>query len=491
MPITLLYTIHMKKVMLIYPPGEKYQRAEDRCQINIEASVANALRACNDLGYLAAILKKENYNIFLKDYMSERLSLDKFKQDIQHEQPDVIFISTTNGTIFYDLDIIKQIKIIKQDVIVILKGALFFNPDKELFSELDLTNVDYIIGGECEFIIKPLLEAHYNNKENLKNIQGICYKINEEWQINIITEFVDDLDNLPFPDRSLMPNNLYINPINNLPLATISTSRGCPCSCIYCISSLISGKKVRFRSVQSVYEEIKECYEKYKIKDFFFKSDTFTINKQWVLDLCNLILNSDLKGKINWVANSRANTIDEELLQKMKQAGCSVISIGFESGSDESLEIMKKGTTVAQNIQAVKLIKKYKLKIWGHYLIGFPWENKEHIEATRKLIFDLDTDFIELSIAVPFKGSELYKMVYHDIDEGRAVLGKDSFEYSTIGTKYLSKEYIKQVRKAILLKYHTRPSFILKKIFDKNLTLPLFLNYIKNGFRMINNILFK
>ena len=259
--------------------------------------------------------------------MSERLSLDKLEQDIQQKQPDIIFISTTNGTIFYDLDVVKQIKNIKNDIVVILKGALFFNPDEELFSELDLTNVDYLIGGECEFIIKPLLDAHYNNKEDLKNIQGICYKNNGRWEINKIIEFVDDLDGLPFPDRSLMHNELYINPVTNRPMATISTARGCPCSCIYCISPMISGKKVRFRSAKSVYNEIKECVEKYNIQDFFFKSDTFTINKQWVLDLCNLILNSDLKGKINWVATSRVNTIDEEMLQKMKQSGCSVIAL--------------------------------------------------------------------------------------------------------------------------------------------------------------------
>ena len=478
----------MKKVMLIYPPGEIYQRGEDRCQINVEASVSNSLRACNDLGYISSILKKDGYSIFLKDYPAEKLNIENLKGDIKKEMPDVVFISITNGSIFNDIEIVKILKNIKNDIIVILKGALFFNPDLELFSEIDLSNIDYLIGGESEFIIQPLLYAHYNNKENLKNIEGISYKENGIWKSNNVTHFNEDLDSIPFPDRSIMNNTLYINPATNKPIATIATSRGCPSSCIYCVSPVISGRKVRFRSAKSVYEELKECVDKFNISDFFFKSDTFTINKQWAIELCDLIINSDLKGKINWVANSRVNTIDEEMLVKMKQAGCSVIALGLESGSSDSLLKMKKGTTVEQNINAVKLIKKHKLQIFGFYLIGFPWETKEHIEDTRKLIFDLDTDFIELSIATPFKGSELYKMVYHDIDEGKSVLGKDSFKYSTIGTKFVSQEYLEKTRKDILLKYHTRPSFIIKKLFNKKLTFAVLCNYFKYGIRMLKNI---
>ena len=302
-----------------------------------------------------------------------------------------------------------------------------------------------------------------------------------------VTAFIDELDSIPFPDRSIMNNKLYINPATNRPLATISTSRGCPSSCIYCVSPVISGRKVRFRSSQSVFEEIKECVEKHNIRDFFFKSDTFTIKKDWVIELCDKIINSELCGKINWVANSRVNTIDDEMLSKMKKAGCSVIALGIESGSDDSLKKMKKGTTVEQNINAVKLIKKHKLQILGFYLIGFPWETKEYIEATKKLMFYLNTDFIELSIATPFKGSELYKMEYEDIDNGKNVLGKDSFKYSTTGTKFLSAEYLEKTRKDIIFKYHTRPSYIIKKVFNRNITPEILFNYFKYGLRMLKN----
>ena len=468
--------------MLIYPIGDLYQRGEDRCQVNVDASISNSMRACNDLGYIASVLKND-YQIFLKDYMSEKKSFEDFKKDFDAFIPDVLFISTTNGSIYEDLEFINKVKQIKSDVVIILKGALFFNPQQDIFSVLNFSNVDYLIGGEVEFIIKDLLEAHYSDKNKLSQIQGICYKNNVNWIINKVETFNENLDLLPFPDRSLMNNKLYLNPLNNKKMATISTSRGCPSSCIFCLSPVISGKKVRFRSPLSVFAEMVECYEKYKIDNFFFKADTFTINKAWVLELCNLIINSKLYKKIAFVANSRVNTIDEEMLVLMKKAGCELIALGLESGSDEVLSQMKKGISVQQNIDVVKLIKKVGIKIFGFYLIGFPFEKQEDLDKTKKMIFDLDTDFIELSILIPFYGTELYSMI-----NPNEILGKDSFKNAVSCSKEFSLEELQSFRKNIILKYHLRLKYILKKIFNKNISLSLFKNYVLYGFRLLKNI---
>ena len=237
----------MKKIMLIYPPGEIYQRGEDRCQINVNASVANSIRPCNDLGYVSSILKKEGYYIFLKDYSVHNSKFIDLETDIKRENPDIVFISITNGSILNDIKTAKKIREIKKDVIIIFKGALFFNAEPDLLKELDLSDIDYLIGGEVEFIIKPLLEAHYKNKNQLCEIERICYKTEGSWLINKVNSFNDNLDLIPFPDRELMENELYKNPLTNRPMATISTSRGCPSSCLYCVSPVISGKKVRFK----------------------------------------------------------------------------------------------------------------------------------------------------------------------------------------------------------------------------------------------------
>ena len=469
--------------MLIYPTGDLYQRGEDRCQVNISASIANSMRACNDLGYIASVLKND-YQIFLKDYMSEKKSFNDFKKDFLNYLPDILFISTTNGSIYEDLEFVNRVKKLKTDVIIILKGALFFNIDQQLLDNLPLDNVDYLIGGEVEFIIKDLLDSHFSDKNKLKEVQGIAYKNNAKWIVNNLQFFNEDLDSLPFPDRSLMNNKLYLNLLNNKKMATISTSRGCPSNCIFCLSPIISGRKVRFRSALSVFAEMVECYEKYKIDNFFFKADTFTINKAWVLELCNLIINSKLYKKIQFVANSKVNILDKEMLILMKKAGCSMIALGLESGSDDTLKQMKKGVTVQDNINAVKLIKSVGIQIFGFYLIGFPFENKEHLEVTKNLIFDLDTDFIEISIVTPFYGSELFSM----LNLNNQVFGKDSFKNNISCSDNFTIEQLQLFRKNIILKYHLRLKYILSKIFNKNINLSLLKNYAVYGFRLLKNL---
>ena len=227
--------------------------------------------------------------------------------------------------------------------------------------------------------------------------------------------------------------------------------------------------------------------EKYNIKDFFFKSDTFTIDKQRVLELCDLIINSPLRGKINWCANSRVNTLDEETVIKMKEAGCSLIALGLESGSNDSLLKMKKGTTVEQNISAVQLIKKHGISIFGFYLIGFPWENKSHLKETEKLIFMLDTDFIEVSVVVPFIGSEVFNILKNEGKIEEPVQGKDSFKNIMQGTKYLSKKQVEKFKKNLILRYYMRPSYMMKIFKRKKITAAFLLNCLKYGFRLIKN----
>ena len=176
--------------MAIYPPtGSFYQRGEDRCQINVESSAANSLRACNDLGYISAILKRDGYSVIIRDYQAEKKQLSDLIFDVEKENPEMLLLSTTNGSINQDLQIISALKSLNPNIVIILKGALFFNCGNILFENIDFSNVDYLVGGEVEFIISELVDAHYNNQEKLKTIEGISYKSNGEWITNNLINF--------------------------------------------------------------------------------------------------------------------------------------------------------------------------------------------------------------------------------------------------------------------------------------------------------------
>ena len=477
------------KIALIYPPGGVYQRGEDRCQANIDTSTATSMRACNDLGYAAAILLKEKHEVIIRDYQTERKSINDAIEELKDFSPEIIFLSTTNATIFEDIKILKQIKEeISFKGKIILKGAIFFDADNKMLELLDLNDIDVLIGGETEFCIEDIVKA-FNNEIDFNKIDNIFYK--DENGVFVKNRFKisdKDLDTIPFPARHLMNNDLYTRPDTGEKMATIQTSRGCPSNCIYCLSPKISGKMVRFRSPQNVLEELKECYEKYDIKNFFFKADTFTINPKWTIELCDLIVNSNLNNKIEFTANSRVKPISEELLIAMKKAGCFAIAFGFETGNEDTMKKIGKGVTVEDNYKAMELAKKVGLTTYGFYMIGFPWEDKKQIKDTEKLINKLNSDFLEVHIALPYYGTRLYDMCEESGVLAETILGIDYFNTTTTGTEYLKFEELMNIRKKIISRYYMRPTYILKKLWAARKQPKVIKNYILYGLRLIKNL---
>ena len=477
----------IKKVFLFYPPGPQYQRGEDRSQGNVENSTATSMRAPNDMGYVSSQLNQKNIENIFTDYASEDKTPDDLFNDFVNFSPDVVITSTTTSTIKDDLKIIEQMKL-KKNCIFIMKGSIFFKAPSFLIDSLDLKNVDFLIGGEIEFAAANIIDKINNNQKDFNTIPGIFVKEENKWQESKFDNWNKEIDDLPFPNRSKVNNELYFRPDTGEPQATIATSRGCPSACVYCLTPVISGKKTRLRSPKSIIEELEDCYFKHGIKNFFFKSDTFTIDHSWVKEVCQSILKSNLKNKIQWVANSRVRPLKEDTPKIMKEAGCWLIAFGFETGSEETIKRIKKGATIEDNLRAAELVKKAGLKIYGFFLVGLPWENNEHLSDTEKHIFEINSDFIELHIAVPYYGTELYDMVKEEGLLKAPIIGQNYFEEATTGTKFLSPKELSSWRKRVLLKYHARPSFILNKLKDSFTDRRKFINYTKHAYKLYNNL---
>jgi radical SAM superfamily enzyme YgiQ (UPF0313 family) len=482
-------SVDPKRVMLIYPPGRFYQRGEDRSQGNVENSTATSMRAPNDLGYAAATLKAEGFTVLLRDYQTSLRTEDELMADFEGFAPDALFMSITNATIFQDLELAARLKARRPELVVMLKGAIFFNPPQGLLDALDLSAADYLIGQESDFIVGRLAKAHYTAPEKVPAVRGILYKADGAWRATDFSSFETDLDGLPFPDRSLMENNLYVRPDTGEAQATIATSRGCPSRCIFCVTPTISGTRLRLRSPENILAELEDCYHKHGIRNFFFKSDTFTIDQAWTQAVCRAVMSSSLAGKISWVANSKVKPIALDTLQAMKRAGCWLVAYGFESGHPETLARIKKGTTVEDNLKASALAKQAGLLTFGFFLVGLPWEGPEHLEATRAHIFATDPDFLELHIAVPYPGTELYAEAVACGLIQESVLGKDYFNSPTIGTSKLAMAEIESFRKKTLLRFHLRPSYIARKLIQAGANPRILKNYARFGLRLLKNTL--
>ncbi|MEA4856013.1 SDR family oxidoreductase [Solidesulfovibrio sp.] len=479
----------MKKIMLFYPPGRFYQRGEDRSQGNVEQSTATSMRAPNDLGYAAATLKREGFAVFLRDYQTERAAPADLLADFDRENPDGVFVSITNSTIFDDLQLVRELAAKKPGLLVMLKGAIFFAPDQALLDQLDLADVTYLIGLESDFIVGRLAAAHFGDPAAVPTIRGILYDKDGVWTPTDFASWETDLDSLPFPDRSLINNALYARPDTGEPQATIATSRGCPSACIFCMTPKISGKKLRLRSPENILAELSECYFTHGIRDFFFKSDTFTFDRDWTAAVCQAILASPLAGKIRWVANSKTKPLDRDTLFLMKKAGCWLVAFGYESGSPDTLSRIRKHTTIEDNRQATKWAKEAGLLTFGFFLVGLPWEGREHLEATRKHIFELDNDFLELHIAIPYYGTRLNEIAREEGLLPGTVLGKDYFNAPTVGTTRLSMEEIEAFRKKTLLDFHLRPTYIGRKLLQAGGNPKIVANYARFGLRLLKNTL--
>jgi len=475
-----------KRIFAFYPPGAQFQRSEDRCQASIDDSLTVTQRACNDLGYIAAISRQAGYTAYIKDYPSEGLNLTDLITDLKNIKPDIVIISVTNATLQNDADICLKIKQILPKTIIILKGAIFsalLNTEIELLKPY-IQAVDYAIKGEIEAVLKELLILLKNNAINeISKLAGIIFKdANGVWQTPKKIALVENLDALPFPARDLMNNKLYIRPDTGKPMATIESSRGCPAKCIYCLTPVISGNTTRFRSPENLIAEIDECVYKYNITDFFFRADTFTINKQWTLKVCDYIKNRNYK--INWVANARVKPIDYETLKSMADSGCWLVAFGIETGSNETLKKLKKGATRADAEAAIAAAKKAGLKIYAFFMFGFPWETEKDILETIDFAYKLDCDFNEFHLATAFKGTELYEQ----LPDKKEIIGKNYFSNPNNINPNLSVERLLELRKLAIKKLYLRPSYILKKLFGIR-SFYQFTAYCKYGLKTLKSTL--
>jgi anaerobic magnesium-protoporphyrin IX monomethyl ester cyclase len=293
---------------------------------------------------------------------------------------------------------------------------------------------------------------------------------------------VENLDALPFPARHLLKNDLYTAPDTGEPITMINTGRGCPHQCIYCAVTIASGYKLKVRSPRNIVAEIEECVKKHNIRNFFFRADTFTWDEKWVVDLCNLILEKNLK--IRWGCNSRVDTISEGRLAAMKKAGCWIIGFGIESGNQEMLDKMKKRAKLADAEKAIELCKKYGIKTYGLFLIGLPWETRETVYQTIDFAKKLDPSFLDFNIAYPLPGTEYYRIakemnLFSDQD-----LSKGDYARPIVRTVTLSTDELIQLRKKALLSFYLRPSYIFRTL--KDIRSPrIFGNYMRSGIRLV------
>lgn len=268
---------------------------------------------------------------------------------------------------------------------------------------------DYACVGEAEMLL-PEFFRRLANKEPFDGLLGLVWRAGSEIKYEGPAALNLDLDSAPFPARHLVPNHKYFNFISTRRNYTIvNTSRGCPFRCIFCEAA---GQKWRARSAANIVAEFSECYEKYGIREFDIFDSSFTISKPRVLEMCRLLVENGLAEKIIWNVRSRVDTIDEELLDALKKAGCYRIFYGIESANPDVLRNLRKGISLDRVKQIIKYTDKIGISAFGYFLVGAPGDTRASIQETIALAKELPLDFAIFNSLTPFPKTELYEKYY-------------------------------------------------------------------------------
>jgi radical SAM superfamily enzyme YgiQ (UPF0313 family) len=415
------------------------------------------------LMYIAACVEKyTSHSIEILDTQVEKISYEEIKSEIKKRNPDIVGIQAMTLTLVDVMLTAGIVKKLNRDTPVILGG-----PHVNIYPEETISNpdVDFLVLGEGEYVFLDLINALSQGKDFSK-IKGIVYKRNNEIINTGRREFITDLDELPFPARHLVPYRKYYSALaKETPITTMMTSRGCPFKCIFCNRPQL-GKIFRHRSAGNVVDEMEECIG-LGIKEIFLYDDTFSINKQRAADVCDEILRRNLK--IIWDIRTRVDTVDKEVLKKLKAAGCERIHFGVESGTQEILDVLRKGITLQQAENAFRWSKEAGIITLAYFTIGNPTESKRQILETVKFGMKIKPDYINIGLTTPFPATELYrlglerKILRHDYWEGFAKNPRKDFVPEAWEEKLKREELVKLVKSAYM-KFYMRPAYLLRRI---------------------------
>jgi len=425
-------------IVLLNPPYPYKVIREGRCQH--EAAIWDSVYPPLSLATIASYLR-EAHRVTIIDAVAEGKNLSSLLQSLEALRPDLIISSISTPTVDEDLRVLKQLKIHTRAKIAIFGVHATYFSD-ELIKE---DYVDYVILNDPEL---PALQLASGNKDNF---EGVVYKSNEK--IFHIPSKKSKISSFHTPSWDLVNLEKYKVPIKKRKYVLVATARGCPFDCSFCVVPYYYGKKVRVREVSEVIEELK-MVSRY-VDEVFFHTDLFTLKKDYVLRLCERIIQE--KIKIHWICNSRVDTFDREMAESMKKAGCWMVSFGIESGSQEILDLCKKKITLDQSREAIQIAREVRLISIGHFVLGIPGENIDTIRQTLHFSKELNPDFAEFYIATPFPGSHLFETVRERI----SLNWKDiRYDYDPYGYPF----DLEKIRKKAYFQFYLRPGKVLRFI---------------------------
>jgi anaerobic magnesium-protoporphyrin IX monomethyl ester cyclase len=360
------------------------------------------------LASISSYLKEKGYEVSYKYIASTNEYQDLLKY-IKTYSPKVIGISSVESQFLHVKHLSELIKSCSDAFIVC--GGMYPTLFPETLKEAE--SLDGVIIGEGEIAFYQLLEK-IKNKENYHDSLNFCYYDKQEGKVkkNALLPLAEDLDTLPFPDREIFDYKKYLIHRHSLQFLF---NRGCPFSCTYCSNhafAKVYGKNVnytRFRSPLNCINEIKTVLKKYNTnKPIQIVDDLFTLNKKWLFGFLDMYKR---EIKRPFICCTRSNLANQEIFTRLKEAGCFRVMMSIESGNDFIRnEIMKRNISNEEIIESFRLARKYGMETSGVAMVGLPFETREMVFDTIKMIAKTKATDFTLNVFYPYKGTDLYNV---------------------------------------------------------------------------------
>lgn len=422
---------------------------------------------------LAAYLRKQGYSVALFDAEIENWNYEQTAKKIIEANPMLaaIVVSGTNPSastmnMTGARAILGHLKELAPGVKTLLMGlhpsAL---PRRTLVEE----EVDFVCEGEGFYTLPQLLDALKAKKGDYP-IEGLWYMKDGKVVSNPRAPLVQDLDQLPMPAWDLLPMKKYRahnwHCLHNIkerqPYAVIYTSLGCPFKCSFCCINALFGKPgIRYRSPELVIGEIDYLVKNYNMKNIKLLDEMFVLKESHVVRLCDLIIKRGYD--LNMWAYARVNTVNETMLQKMKQAGINWVAYGFESGSEKVLNGVNKGYQIDRVTEVVRMTYDAGLYICSNFIFGLPNDNYDSMRETLDLAIGINAEWANLYSAMAYPGSQFYQQAIKKnwpLPENWQGYSQYAYETLPLPTKYLSGAEVLRFRDHAFQAYFNSPKYL-------------------------------
>lgn len=449
------------KILLVNPPLSLEERYGSKMK------KFGAISEPMGLAYIASFLEKRQRHVRILDAAVLGMNLKDIEQFLKDNYFDIIGVTMLTPAYSAVLNTLKITKKVSPRTVTVCGGPHPTAIPRETLEEIK--ELDIVCMGEGEHTMYEIVKTLENN-EDFSKIKGIAFRQGDKIVINAPRPYEKNLDTFPIPARHLLPIERYSLTASRTRggryCPTVIVARGCPFRCAFCFR--IFGSTFRHHSIERIIEELKLLINKYQASQVNLEADTISLDKKFLISLCDAIMSNGINKKIKWTCENRVDTIDENVLRKMKKAGCWQISYGVESGVQRLLDIILKGTKLEQIQRIFELTRKHGISIRSFFMLGLPTETREESYQTIEFAKKLDADWAQFTLTIPYPGTHLYSLVENSED----LKSKNWDEYNTWAgwkegrlpyvTEGRTEEELRNLQRTAFYRFYMRPKIFFR-----------------------------